>query len=280
MNQHRRRFLAIVFLDRKGGDIAVIKAGQLLNRPLNILRPMVLAIDDNHVLGTANDEQIAIGHIAHIACIKPAIDEAFARCALIAEIGMHDAGAAAPDLADLMIASQCLFSAFLQSAFVGTTDFDVHIWQSLAAVYDSAITRRPRQITRRARQSLFLDQFNPDTFARRHNGHGQNCLGQAIAWGKGACLKTGIGKGVDEILHNVGPDHVRAIARHAPARQVETFCHIALAGNAPRTNIIAECWRIRARIARIAANHVEPSKRAARKSVRLQIIDRELIGDQ
>ena len=46
MDQHGGRFLAIVGFDREGGDIAMVEAGQLFDRPFDILRPVVLAVDD------------------------------------------------------------------------------------------------------------------------------------------------------------------------------------------------------------------------------------------
>ena len=106
MHQHGGRFLAILGLDREGGDIAVVEAGQLLHRPFDILRPVVLAVDDDHVLRAADDEQVAIGHVAHVAGVQPVRRpwQAFVCRFLVAEVGMHHAGAAAPDLADLVIA--------------------------------------------------------------------------------------------------------------------------------------------------------------------------------
>src|SRR3546814_19444935 len=55
VDQHGGGFLAVVHLDCEGGDIAVVEAGQLLHRPFDVLRPVVLAVDDDHVLGAADD---------------------------------------------------------------------------------------------------------------------------------------------------------------------------------------------------------------------------------
>ena len=71
VDQHGGRFLAILTLDREGRDIAVVEAGELFHRPLDILRPVVLAVDDDHVLRPADDEQVAVGHVAHVAGIEP-----------------------------------------------------------------------------------------------------------------------------------------------------------------------------------------------------------------
>src|SRR5439155_9864642 len=48
-------FLAAGAGDREGGDVAGLEAGQLLDRPLNVLRPVVTPVDDDHVLGAADD---------------------------------------------------------------------------------------------------------------------------------------------------------------------------------------------------------------------------------
>src|SRR5438309_288200 len=42
--------------DGKGGNIAGLEAGQLLDRPFDVLRPVVTPVDDDHVLGAADDE--------------------------------------------------------------------------------------------------------------------------------------------------------------------------------------------------------------------------------
>src|SRR3546814_3070727 len=48
-------------------------SSDLFDRPFYILRPVVLAVDDNHVLGAADDIDIAARHIAHAAGVEPAV---------------------------------------------------------------------------------------------------------------------------------------------------------------------------------------------------------------
>ena len=74
LDEHRRRFLAARRGDREGGDVAGLEAGQLLDRPFDVLRPVVLAVDDDHVLGAADDVDVAVGHVAHVAGVEPAVD--------------------------------------------------------------------------------------------------------------------------------------------------------------------------------------------------------------
>ena len=59
MDEHRGRFLARRPGDRERGDVAGLEAGQLLDRPFDVLRPVVPAVDDDHVLGAADDENVA-----------------------------------------------------------------------------------------------------------------------------------------------------------------------------------------------------------------------------
>jgi hypothetical protein len=62
---------------------------------------MVAAVDDDHVLGTADDENVAVRQIAHVAGVEPAIGRQAGGGGLgIAEIAGHDAGAADIQLAD------------------------------------------------------------------------------------------------------------------------------------------------------------------------------------
>src|SRR3546814_17262379 len=82
----------------EGGNVARLESGKLLHGPFDILRPMVLAVDDDHVLGPANDIEIAARHIAHVARVEPAIDQASVRRLLIAEIAAHARGTRGPHL--------------------------------------------------------------------------------------------------------------------------------------------------------------------------------------
>ncbi len=249
----------------------MVEAWQLLDRPFDVLRPQVLAVDDDHVLRTADDEQVIVGHVSHVARVQPAIDQAVVGGFLVAEIGMHHALAAAPDLADLVIAADLV---------VLPADFDFHARDRLAAVHDGAIPCGLGQVARAPRQALFLDQFDPDAFARGHDGNGKRRLGQAIAGIETARLKACIGKGVDEVLHHVGADHVGPVACNPPARKVEPILDMRLARNASCADVVTECRRIAQRGALVAADQIEPSKRAARKMFGLEIIDRNLVGDQ
>ena len=115
----------------------------------------------------------------------------------------------------------------------------------LAAVDDRAIAARTAVGTAAsAAQYGFLDQLEPDAFARRHERHCQRRFGEAVARAEGGSLEAGIGEGVDERLHDVGPDHVRAVAGDPPAGQVEPVLGAGLRRHAARADVIAEGRRV------------------------------------
>ena len=49
MHEHRGSFLAARRGDGEGGDVALLEAGKLLDRPFDVLRPVVAAVDDDAV---------------------------------------------------------------------------------------------------------------------------------------------------------------------------------------------------------------------------------------
>src|SRR4029079_4693708 len=126
VDQHGGRFLAAGAGDREGGDVARLEAGQLLDRPFDVLRPVIAAVDDDHVLGAADDEDVALRHVAHVAGVEPIVGtEAGVGRFLIAEIAVHDAGAAHIDLADAAVG---------QDFALVTANLDRHAGDRLAAI--------------------------------------------------------------------------------------------------------------------------------------------------
>src|SRR5690606_23660205 len=173
---------------------------------------------------------------------------------LVAEVGVHHARPAAPDLADLVVLARLAVLA---------ADFDFHVGERLAAVDDGAIARRARQVALAAREAFFGDQLDVDAFARRHDGDRQRRFGKAVAGREGRSLEARVGEGVDEVLHHVGPDHVRAVSGEPPARQVEAFGDARLARDAARADVVTEGPRIGERGALVAADEIEPGERTA-----------------
>ena len=215
---------------------------------------MVLAVDDDHVLGTADDEDAFFRQIAHVAGIEPAIGRQ-CRCGgfIIAEIAGHDTKATHEHPAYLAIGQH-------GAGFIA--DFDGQARHGLAAIDDGAIPRRLAGIaaaTGAAGERAFVDEVGDNAFAQRHDRDRQRRFGEAIARQKGARLETGGGEHIDERLHHFGADHVGAVARDPPARQVEARRNIDRGRNAPGANVIAKGWRITERIAGVAADQRQPA---------------------
>src|SRR5690606_6131349 len=112
----------------------------------------------------------------------------------IAEIGVHYARTAAPDLADL---------AVLAPAAVFSPDLDIHVRQRLSAINDGAIAGGAREVALAAGKALLLHQLHADAFSGWHHRHRQCRLGQAIARREGGRAEAGGSKSVDEALHHV-----------------------------------------------------------------------------
>ena len=90
MDQNRGSFLSARPGDCKGGDVAGLETGQLLDRPFVLLRPMVAAVVDDNVLGAADDEDVAARNVAHIAGVEPFVGrQAGVGRFGIAEIAVH-----------------------------------------------------------------------------------------------------------------------------------------------------------------------------------------------
>src|SRR3546814_15814997 len=131
------------------------------------------------------------------------------------------------------------------------------------AVGKSLRTGPPRGAA--AGEKRFLDQLDDDSLAGRHDRVRQRCFGEAVAREEAPGVEAGIGEGVDEGLHDVGPDHVGAIAGDAPARQVETLGNLALAANAARADVVTEGGRVAERRPFVAADELEPGARPAER---------------
>src|SRR5690606_28755637 len=138
---------------------------------------------------------------------------------------------------------------------------------------------RPADIARASREAFFLYQFDANAFARRHDGDCEGRFGKAVDGQEGRWLETGIGKCVDEPLHDVGPDHVRPVSGYPPAGKVETVLDMALAGDTPGADIVAESGGVGESGALVAADEVQPGERAPGKILGPQVVGRYLVGD-
>src|SRR6185437_7597604 len=193
VDEDGRRLLAARSRDGESSDVAGLEPGQLLDRPFDVLRPMIAPVDDDHVLGAADDEDVALRHIAHVAGVEPTVGaQAGAGRFLVAEVAVHDAGAANEDLSD---------SAVRQDVAAGRADLDFHPGHRPAAIDHRAKAPRLVRFARgAARELILLDQLDPDSLARRHQRDGERRFGETVAGAEGAGLETRGGETVDERL--------------------------------------------------------------------------------
>ena len=92
--------LAVILVDREGGDVAAPQVGQLLRRPFQVLRPDVAAVEDDEVLGAAGDHDLVVEQVAEVAGLQPAVGAQHLGGHLgLLVIAAHDARAAEEDVA-------------------------------------------------------------------------------------------------------------------------------------------------------------------------------------
>src|SRR5690606_9058882 len=86
---------------REGDDVAGPHARHFRAGPLEVLRVVVLAVDDDDVLGAAADVDGAVDQVAEVARAQPAVlADRLARLVGHLVVALHDARAADFDLAD------------------------------------------------------------------------------------------------------------------------------------------------------------------------------------
>ena len=85
----------VVAVDGERGHVAGPHAVEMLDGPFQILRPDIATVDNDQVLGTPGNDNLAIKQIAEVTGIQPAIcAESLGRQFRLPEIAGHDAGAA------------------------------------------------------------------------------------------------------------------------------------------------------------------------------------------
>src|SRR5262249_40762534 len=87
-----------------------------LDRPFDVLRPDVAAVDDDQVLGAARHDDLSVEGVAEIAGVEPTVRrQHFTRCLGLTEVARHDAGALNEDPADLAVRQDTtVFAAHFQ----------------------------------------------------------------------------------------------------------------------------------------------------------------------
>src|SRR4029453_4447675 len=123
-------FPPLLLLDGEGAGIAAAQVRQRLDRPFDVLRPDVAAVDDDQVLGPAGDDQLAVAPVAEVAGVEPAIDQHGGTGLGPAEISGHDARPLDEQPADAALAG---------NDAVAIADLDAMAGQHAAAHREAAL---------------------------------------------------------------------------------------------------------------------------------------------
>src|ERR1044071_830248 len=85
--------------DAERHDVARAHTGELTHGPLEVFRIKVLAVDDHDVLLPSANVQVAVGQIAFIAGVQPALAQRTRGGVALLEVPLHHRGTARHDFA-------------------------------------------------------------------------------------------------------------------------------------------------------------------------------------
>ena len=206
-------------LDAERGDAAAPDPRHVGDRFLDFLRVDVAAAGDDHVLGAAGDEEIAVVvDEAEIAGVDPAAVAHHRRRRLgVLEVALHRRRAAELDAA--FDAGRPPLAGIVDDAQLVPRD-------RLAAGDERQRLRivgrggldRPRVLERLPAEALDAGQAS-----RRRGGHAQAALGQAVDRPHRLGPEAERREARREALDRAGEDGFGAVQRDAPRRQIEPF---------------------------------------------------------
>jgi|GEM_PF-6800528 len=253
-------------LDREGGAVALAQRGVgALRRPLDVLRVVVAPADDDQVLQSSGDEQLAIVDEAEVAgaqegacAFRGARVEAVGAVLRLAPVAPADAAAAHPDLADL---ARRAFAPGLR-----VDDAHLHAVDGAAAAHHQA--RRPARaggFRAAGGQGLGVAGLDALHSVGGLEGDGQHRLGHAVAGREGGAApavrtERGLEAADGFVLDRLGAAGGRqqAVEPALPGRRL-------LQG--PRARGIGEVGRAGVRDPEVP-DRVEPAQRAAQEGQR------------
>src|SRR5207247_11085977 len=90
----------------EGDDASAPHTPHATHRPLQILRMILTAVDDDDVFRAAAHEQLTAGQVAEIAGVQPSITDALRREIVLPMVAQHDRGTREDDLPDQPLRQQ------------------------------------------------------------------------------------------------------------------------------------------------------------------------------
>ena len=230
LDQRRRRYQLAHAAANLGGDTdplaTVVLHGECRNAALahhvhvffdaalQILWVEVLAPHDDHVLEPPGDVQLIVVQEAQVAGTQPgttiALDEGSRAGLGVAPVAQRNAGATAPDLANLPRAQRC--------AAVRIDQLHLMLGLQMPATDQQGAASGASQVTGQCRR-IHLQQT--DAFAALATGNEQRRLGEAVGGIERIGIEPNPREGGCEALQGVRTDRFGAGERQAPATQIE-----------------------------------------------------------
>ena len=179
-----------------------------------ILRVEVLATHDDHVLEPPGDVQLIVVQEAQVAGTQPdapiALDESTLTGLGVAPIAQRDAGATAPDLANLPRPQRC--------AAVRIDQLHLMLGLQVPATDQQGAAAGASQVTGQCRR-IHLQQT--DTFTALATGNEQGRLGEAVGGIERIGIEPNPREGGSEALQGVRTNRFGAGESQAPAAQIK-----------------------------------------------------------
>jgi hypothetical protein len=177
------------------------------------LRPDVAAVEDDQILGPAGDHQLAIGQVAEVAGVQPAIRERRGGLFRLAVVLPHQAWPTGEDAAHLALA---------EHPAGGVAGLQGMVRQGGAAAGEPsrAIGRRSDLGARALLQPADIERLGLQAPAQRRHGQSQGRFGHAVAGHERGGVEAAPGEAFGELFQGGRAHHVAADARGPPSREV------------------------------------------------------------
>ncbi len=238
---------------------ALAHARQVADRLLQLLRVDVAAGADDHVLGAAGDEDLALGDVGHVARVEPVAVEQLPGGLRVAVVA---AGGGGP--AEL----QAALLALAELGAGGVDDADLVARQRVAAADEAQrglVVRRRRLGAAGARQAVAVDGVDPRLPPPGREGQRQRVLGQPVDRHHRAGLEAVGREALGEAADGLGADRLGAVECRPPGGQVEALDLVVV--DLLQAQLVGEVGR-RRQGAAVVVDRLEPARRAGQEGER------------
>src|SRR5271163_482178 len=218
-HEHDQFFALRAGLCDAGGDHFVqFKAGRTMRDVFQIVRVVVLAVDENDFLGAARDVKACLVNCAKIAGVDPAARVYRGRSGLrVGEVAARDTGAANQDVSNGVVRQP-------DARVICNEQFRVRHHVSHAHELEHITRRRGIELEPRADvQAMPIRAYPPIVQPQGRQGDGERGLRQSVYRVHGLALEAGVGKRAHEFIAQGHRYRFRPVVNRANCRQVEVF---------------------------------------------------------